>query len=255
MHASGLICTECSRQRTVLRLEPSDWLRAPGHDEIDPGALTAIMDQLASTAIWGQFGLVFPHATISLNVDFVSDLHLQPILLVSRLVAVQDHLAHTALEARAAGTEAPMATGSGIFYLGSYASGDKDPDASDFADIGPSSAPDFKTYLGVENTGIGSRVPYQPRLVGSLSPAALHGGTIAAGLIHQAETLLPEGGGQSLRRVSVEYLKGARPEDSVFSGEVVNAGRRSTVISVEGRQGNARLIARALARYANFETP
>ncbi|MEL6861307.1 MAG: acyl-CoA thioesterase domain-containing protein [Pseudomonadota bacterium] len=252
MQATGLQCLTCDPVRSVFRLEPQNWVRAAEPGRFDPGALTAIIDQLSSSAIWGRYGPELPHATISLNAEFLARLDLKTLRFESQIAAEGDGLAHIALEVRCEDTDALLAKASAMFFLGSYASGAKGRDASDFANLGPSSAQNFENYLGVEEQGGTAILPFRPRLVGSLDPMALHGGAIAAGLIHGAHLALPKDSTHTLKRVTIEYLKGAHPADTSYTGHIVNAGRSSTVVSVEGRQGETRLIATALARFADF---
>jgi acyl-coenzyme A thioesterase PaaI-like protein len=240
----------------TARLMPHEHLLDGCSNRIDDGAILGAFDQMGSVAIWSKYGLYFPHATLSLSIGFYGRSTGQaPVRFSARIAAAGAGLCHTVLEAVCDATGKSIAQGRSTFILGTYARGapeiegsagsvfERQPTASCFADD-----------VGMTNSNGQCRIAFQPHLIGSIDPPALHGGAIAAGALQAAKNGLVSKH-QVLSSFSIEFIRAALEQETVFTAEVDQSGRRSSALCVRGRQENSsRLIATSSVRFANFSS-
>ncbi|GAP37144.1 acyl-CoA thioesterase domain-containing protein [Piscinibacter sakaiensis] len=109
----------------------------------------------------------------------------------------------------------------------------------------------FDALLGGTVDGTAFLLPGAPWLVGSIALPALHGGTVAAGLMQAARQAAAVAPGLALKSLGVQYLRASHVEETRFGASVVKRGQRAAYIDAEAtqRQGERR-VARMQCLYA-----
>lgn len=253
MRGFQLECEHFGNDKAILVLPALAHLRSSCGTYVEEAAIASVLDQLGSVAIWGRFGLWYPHATTSLSVSFFQRAPVGPIQFEGRVVEVVGGLCHTSLVAISKATGAVLAQGISSFMMGSYAAGTPPPESRERHDEADRiSAPSFLEYVGAVFDGDECTLPFRRMLIGSPDPETLHGGAIISGALASIDKRANEMPTQELKALSVEFLKGGKAVDTVFSARVIQRGRRSSTYSAEGVQLGDRKLAFALARYGNF---
>lgn len=233
---------------------------------IDPRALVALLDHAGAPACYGAGVSTGATATLELRIDFAmapvagADLQLE-----TRCISADAYTALVVGEARHADDARPVARMSGRYAVGlgpGRANDDRETpaaraaNAARHADAAAPEVADFGALLGGAFQGDDFVLPFQPWLVGSVALPALHGGVVAAGLMHAAARALPAAGaerqgGLQLVSLNLQFLRAARAEETRFSGATFKSGARAAYIAARAtQQGGQREVATLQALFA-----
>lgn len=256
--AAGMTAASCvdGTARSLLSFRTA-FASTAGDPTWCEGIIAAVGDQAGSVAVWSQFGLALPHATVSLSLTFLAPARGNRLTFDACLLSAEGGLGQTAVSVfQPDGRE--VARGSVDFALGSYP-GDSGPsvtrDVDDPARLGdlaiePIEAASVYQGLGLEPLDtLGHRLPFRANLVGSRDPQALHGGAIAAAGVACARAALDPAEGLRVIQVSVDYLRSGLPEAAELRPRIISRTRRTALVEVDVLQSEgARHVARVRVR-------
>lgn len=230
---------------------------APDRPEISNGAITAIIDQAGSVAIWSGLGLQLPHATVTLSATYLGAARTPRLHVGSRVTSLEHGLGHTAVEAR--DDDGRLVAQAMVNYaLGSYPGGvpmpsilpPREPDEGEMA-LGPLKGKGLGPAMGWQaQDDLRARIAFRHDLVGSQNPVAWHGGAIAAGIVLTGEHVVPTDRALRLSHLVIDYLRSGLAQDIVFTATKIGESRKTMTLRLDATQdGGARHVAAATARF------
>jgi len=233
---------------------------------IDRRALVALLDHAGAPACYGAGTSAGATATLELRVDFAAaPIAGADLVLETRCIAADAYSALVVGEACHPGNERPVARMSGRYAVGlgpgrandgSETPAARAANAARHADAAAPAAADFGALLGGAFQGQDFVLPFQPWLVGSVALPALHGGVVAAGLMNASARACPgaaaeRSGGLPLASLTLQFLRAARAEQTLFTGHAFKSGARAAYVAAEAtQQAGQRRVATLQALYA-----
>lgn len=264
--AAGLAWVRADADGVHLRLPCASGL----HDAagaIDSRAIVAMLDHVASAAIYRLIPAATPIATLELRVAFARPASPGGALtLHARTPHIAGGVALVEATACDAASGTVVAQASGSFYVGASPGGDterSDTGEEALHELGRQTAAhfdSFESFAGLlrDNAGASApqdsatagapmvRLPFAPRLIGAESLPALHGGAVAAVLATAGCDLAAGESAHHLAVLTVQYLRAGRAEETQAHAVFDKRGGRANFVSVIATQANGtREVARA----------